>query len=61
VTHVLLLNLVFFVPAACGATVFSLFVYRFLKSAPPPAPSPPDGGSKAPLPAVGPHDLANSA
>ena len=58
-THVLLLNLVFFVPATCGATAFALFIYRFLKSAPPPAASPP-GGSKAPLPAVGPDDLARS-
>jgi hypothetical protein len=60
VTHVVLLNLVFFVPASCGATAFALFVYRFLKSAPPPA-SPPGGGSKAPLPAAGPDDLARSA
>jgi hypothetical protein len=58
-THVLLLNLVFFVPATCGATAFAVFIYRFLKSASPPA-SPPDGGSKAPLPAAGPDDLARS-
>jgi hypothetical protein len=60
-THVLLLNLVFFIPATCGASAFALFVYRFLKSAPPPASSPPEGGSKAPLPAAGPDDLARSA
>ena len=59
-THVLLLNLVFFIPATCGATAFAVFVYRFLKSASPPAP-PPGGGSKAPLPAAGPDDLARSA
>ena len=60
-THVLLLNLVFFVPATCGATAFAFFVYRFLRVAPPPAASPPDGGSKAPQPAAGPDDLARSA
>ena len=60
-THLMLLNLVFFIPATCGATAFALFVYRFLRSAPPPASSPPGGGSKAPLPAVGPDDLARSA
>ena len=59
-THVVLLNLVFFIPATCGATVFALFVYRFLKSAPPPL-SPPGGGTKAPLPVAGPDDLAHSA
>jgi hypothetical protein len=59
-THVMLLNLVFFFPATCGATAFALFVYRFLRSTPPPA-SPPGGGSKAPLPAAGPDDLACSA
>jgi hypothetical protein len=60
-THVLLLNLIFFVPAICGATTFALFVYRVLRSAPPPAPLPPGGGSKVPLPAVGPDDLARCA
>ena len=59
-THVLLLNLVFFIPSACGATTFAFFVYRFLKSASPP-PSPPGGGSKAPLPVAGPDDLVHSA
>jgi hypothetical protein len=59
-THVLLLNLVFFIPATCGATAFVLFVYRLLKSSSPPAP-PPGGGSKPPLPVAGPDDLARSA
>lgn len=59
-THVVLLNLVFFLPATCGATAFAVFIYRFLTSASPPA-SPPDGGSKTPLPAAGPDDLAHSA
>jgi hypothetical protein len=62
VTHVLLLNLVFFFPATCGASAFAFFVYRFLRSAPPPSgPLPPDGGSKAPAPVAGPDDLARSA
>jgi hypothetical protein len=47
-THVLLLNLVFFIPATCGATAFAVFVYRFLKS-------------PSPLPGAGPDDLASSA
>lgn len=59
-THVLLLNLVFFIPATCGATAFAIFIYRFLKSSPPPA-APPAGGAKAPRPAAGPDDLARSA
>ena len=58
-THVLLLNLVFFIPATCGATAFALFVYRFLKTAPPPL-SPPGGGTKR-LPVAGPDDLVHSA
>jgi hypothetical protein len=49
-THVLLLNLVFFIPAACGASAFAFFVYRFLKRSPPPG-----------FPAAGPDDLARSA
>jgi hypothetical protein len=59
-THVLLLNLVFFIPATCGASAFAFFVLRFLTSAPPPS-SPPGGGSKAPAPSAGPDDLARSA
>jgi hypothetical protein len=58
--HVVLLNLIFFIPATCGASAFALFVYRFLRTSPP-EPSPPGGGSKAPLPVVGPDDLARSA
>ena len=58
--HVLLLNLVFFIPAGCGASAFTFFVHRFLRSAPPPA-SPPEGGRKAPRPVAGPDDLARSA
>ena len=50
-THVLLLNLVFSIPATCGASAFAFFIVRFLKTAPPPA-SPP---------VAGPDDLARSA
>jgi hypothetical protein len=60
-THVLLLNLVFFLPATCGASAFAFFVYRFLSSGPPPAAFPPEGGSKMPRPAAGADDLASSA
>jgi hypothetical protein len=61
-THVVLLNLVFFLPATCGASAFALFIYRFLRSAPPPpSTQPPEGGSKTPAPAAGPDDLARSA
>jgi len=59
-THLLFLNLVFFVPAACGASAFVFCISRILRVAPPPA-SPEDGGSKVPLPAAGPDDLARSA
>jgi len=41
VTHVLLLNLVFFDPETCGATAFVLIVHRVLRSALPPAAEPP--------------------
>jgi hypothetical protein len=61
VNHVVLLNLVFFIPATCGATAVALFVYWFLRSNAPPEPTPPDGGSKTPLPVAGPDDLARSA
>jgi len=60
-TNVVLLNLVFFIPATCGATAFALFIYRFLRTAPPPEPSPPGGGGRKPLPVAGPEDLARSA
>ena len=59
-THVLLLNLVFFIPGACGASAFALCISRILKSSPPSAP-PPGGGSKVPSPTAGPDDLARSA
>ena len=59
-THVLLLNLVFFAPSACGASAFAYVVYKVLRSGPPP-PAPPEGGSKSSLPVVGPNDLARSA
>ena len=49
-THVVLLNLVFFIPATCGATAFACFIYRFLSTNPPPS-----------LPTAGPDDLALSA
>jgi hypothetical protein len=61
VTHVLLLNLVFFVPAACGATASGLYLFRFLSSGAPPESRPPGGGTKVPLPVAGPEDLARSA
>jgi hypothetical protein len=51
-THVVLLNLVFFIPATCGAIAFALYVHRILRTAPPPTPR---------LPAAGPNDLARSA
>jgi hypothetical protein len=59
--YVLFLNLVFFVPATCGAAAFAFIVYRILTSAPPPASPPPGGGTKTPLPSAGPEDLARSA
>jgi hypothetical protein len=49
VTHVVLLNIVFFIPATCGASASALFIYRFLRSNPPS------------LPSAGPDDLALSA
>jgi hypothetical protein len=58
--HVLVLNLVFFAPSACGASAFAYVFYRLLRSGPPPS-SPPEGGSKVPLPVAGPNDLARSA
>ena len=48
-THVLLLNLVFFIPATCGAAAFVLCIHRCFRCNPPP------------LPAAGPDDLARSA
>jgi hypothetical protein len=61
-THVLLLNLVFFGPAVCGASAFAYCIHRLVKSAPPtPPPTPPHGGSPVPQPVAGPDDLARSA
>ncbi len=60
-THIVFLNLVFFIPATCGASTLGLFVYRFLRHQAPPEPFPPGGGSKVPLPTAGPDDLARSA
>jgi hypothetical protein len=60
VTHIVLLNLVFFIPATCGASAFALIVQRALRHHSPPDSSPP-GGSKVPLPTAGPDDLARSA
>jgi hypothetical protein len=60
-THVVLLNLVFFIPATCGATAIVLLWRRILRSESPPTPPAPGGGSKLPLPSAGPDDLARSA
>ncbi len=69
--HVLLLNLVFFTPATCGAVAFAIVIYRVVLrsgdtggpdgSGPggtrrPQQPSAPRGGGSA-----GPDDLARSA
>jgi hypothetical protein len=59
-THVLLLNLVFFGPATAGAAAFVFTIQRVLRTDAPPA-SPPGGGSKSPAPMAGPDDLASSA
>jgi hypothetical protein len=59
-TDVLLLNLVFFLPGAAGASAFAFCIYRLLRSGPPPAPSP-GGGSNVPTRPAGPDDLARSA
>jgi hypothetical protein len=61
-THLLLLNLVFFIVPTCGASAFAFFVYRFLRGGgDAPAPPAPEGGTKAPAPTAGPDDLARSA
>jgi hypothetical protein len=49
-THVLLLNLVFFAPSACGASAFAYVFYRLLKPRRPP-----------PTTSAGSDDLARSA
>lgn len=62
-THVVLLNVVFFIPATCGATAFAALIYRFVVrggDVEPPTPDGP-GGAKAKGPCAGPDDLARSA
>jgi hypothetical protein len=59
--HLLLLNLIFFIIPVCGASAFTLLVYRFLRSGEPPAPGSPPGGPKTRAPSAGPDDLARSA
>lgn len=60
-THVLLLNLVFFIPATCGVIAIAV-IYRWIfGSSPPPASDEHGGGAKVPLPSAGPDDLARSA
>ena len=58
---VLLLNLVFFVPATCGATAFAVLVWRFLVRGSEPPGGDDGGGPEAPVPSAGPDDLARSA
>ncbi len=60
-THLVLLNLVFLIPATCGAAALVLLYRRIFATAAPPEPQGPDGGAKVPLPAAGPDDLARSA
>lgn len=62
-THVLLLNLVFFTPATCGAVAFAVLVYRFVlrsDAAPGQDDSGPGSGPERPVPSAGPDDLARS-
>ncbi len=60
-THLVLLNVIFFIVPTCGACAFAFFVYRFLRSGEPPAPPAPGGGTRAPAPTAGPDDLARAA
>jgi len=60
-THVLLLNLVFFIPATSGATAFAFLVYRFVSRPVADADSGGSGGTKVRVPSAGPDDLARSA
>jgi hypothetical protein len=60
-THLVLLNVVFFIVPTCGASAFAFFVYRFLRGGDEPAPGSPPGGTKTPSPSAGPDDLARSA
>jgi len=66
-THVLLLNLVLFMPATAGAAVFAVVVYRLLRVDAPEADEP-GPGTKRLAPSsprsggwAGPDDLARSA
>jgi len=62
-THVLLLNLVFFIPATSGAATFAFLIHRFVVRSddPPEEEGQGPGGAKALGPSVGPDDLARSA
>lgn len=61
-THLVLLNVIFFIVPTCGACAFAFFVFRILRSGDtPPPPATPPGGTKAPSPHAGPDDLARSA
>jgi hypothetical protein len=60
-SHLVLLNVVFFIVPMCGASAFAFVVYRILRGGDPPDPPGPEGGSKAPSPSAGPDDLARSA
>lgn len=61
-TQIVILNLVFFVPATCGAAVSAWLVMHYLR-----APAPPhdgEGGTRVVArdgPSAGPDDLARSA
>jgi hypothetical protein len=65
-THVVVLNLVFFFPAVTGAATFAFLISRFLRTSAPPSAE--EGGSafdagvppRSPVPA-GPDDLSRSA
>jgi hypothetical protein len=69
--HVLLLNLVFFTPATCGAVAFAIVIYRAVLHTDDTVDSdgPGPGGTRRPVqrsaprdgPSAGPDDLARSA
>ena len=61
-TQIVILNIVFFVPATCGAAASAWLVMRFLRAPAPPS----DGGGGTGVaahdrPSAGPDDLARSA
>jgi hypothetical protein len=60
-SHLLFLNLVFFIIPTCGAIAFAVIVFRILGSGEPPSPGMPPGGTKKQAPSAGPDDLARSA